>query len=219
MSNAKKKPRLEVMKPEETAPANPIPKPGRDLTKFKSKKAPALANVETLQAALSCMRISDVGDYVRLHPDEAAYWSDEFCFVHVPIVGAPRDTLHLIDEDLAMRFLGPKKIKRFRLALATKPNDRFFLCQVPTQNLENSWNASAIQACQTAKTYWVEVESLRSAGGDSYQTTFAKDVDAFPKPSWPSQSLDKLIDVSFRFIEDENHPGLLRLIGAKPNLA
>ena len=33
------------------------------------------------------------------------YWSPELCFVNVPIKGQKRDTLHLIDEDLAMRYL------------------------------------------------------------------------------------------------------------------
>ena len=38
---------------------------------------------------------------MRLHPDEDAYWSPELCFVNVPIKGQKRDTLHLIDEELA----------------------------------------------------------------------------------------------------------------------
>ena len=75
---------------------------------------------------------------MRLHPDEETYWSHELCFVNVPIKGQKRDTLHLIDEDLAMRYLPSGKIQRFRLALATKPFDVFFLCHVPSRNLTTS---------------------------------------------------------------------------------
>ena len=60
-------------------------------------------------------------DLVRLHPDEENYWSAELCFVDVPIKGQKHNTLHLIDEDLAFRFLEAGEIKRFRLALASKP--------------------------------------------------------------------------------------------------
>ena len=120
-----------------------IAKPsGFDLDKFKSKRGAAMAGVETLQTALPVHRISDAKDFVRLHPDVARYWSSEMCFVNVPIKGERRDTLHLIDEDLAMEFLPPARVKRFRLALASKPWDVFFLCEVPTQNLEDVWNST-----------------------------------------------------------------------------
>jgi hypothetical protein len=54
-----------------------------------------------------------------------------------------------------------------------------------------------------------------------YKIEFAKDDDAFPEPSWPKQKLEELIFVTFtgRMIDHENHPGLLRLIGAKPSLS
>ena len=107
-----------------------IPKPsGFDLNKFKSKRADAIANVDTLQTGLPVSSMSQAKDFVRLHPDEENYWSPELCFVNVPIKGAKRDSSHLIEEALAMRFLPSGKILRFRLALASKPNDLFFLCR------------------------------------------------------------------------------------------
>ena len=139
-----------------------IAKPGTfSLDKFKSRRAPALANVETLLTALPHHSISQAKDFVRLHPDEAAYWSPELCFVNVPSKGSKRDTLHLIDEELAMRHLPAARILRFRLALAAKPNDLFFLCHVPTRNTDNSWNGSNLQACEQAKKLWTAVSSRR----------------------------------------------------------
>jgi hypothetical protein len=200
----------------------PITKPGGfDLNKFKSKHAAAMANVETLQTGLPHNSISQAKDFVRLHPDEESYWSPELCFVNVPIKGQKRDTLHLIDEDLAMRFLPSGRILRFRLALATKPYDVFFLCQVPSQNTDNSWNESNVKACEQAKLLWVQATSRKEEGVESYKVDFSHDVDAFPEPKWPAQSLGELIEKTFagRLIDREDHPGLLRLIGAKQSLS
>src|SRR5262249_15194275 len=175
------------------------------------------ANVETLQTALPHYTISQAKDFVRLHPDETKYWSPELCFVNVPIKGQKNNTLHLIEEELAMRFLPAARILRFRLALATKPNDVFFLCHVPTRNLDNSFNASNLQACEQAKTLWVLVTSRKEEGVDAYKIDVSRDADAFPEPKWPSQTLNELIYATFagRMIVTEDHPGLLRLIGKK----
>ena len=219
--------KVHALPPAEEAPSNGPPtedeamsiaKPSAfSLDRFKSKHAAALANVETLLTALPHHNIAQAKDFVRLHPDEAAYWSSELCFANVPVKGSKRDTLHLIDEDLAMRFLPPARVIRFRLALATKPHDVFFLCHVPTRNEDNTWNASNIRACERAKTQWVQVTSRREEGVDSYKVDAARDIDAFADPTWPTQSLTELVSVTFagRMIEREDHPGLLRLIGAR----
>jgi hypothetical protein len=199
-------------------PAIAIAKPTAfTLDKFKSKRAVALAGVETLQTALPHHSISQAKDFVRLHEDESKYWSSELCFVSVPIKGQTRDTLHLIDEDIAMRYLPSAKVLRFRLALASKPFDNFFLCHVPSRNTDNSWNESNQQACEQAKSRWVQASSRREEGVDAYKIDAARDPDAFPEPNWPKQSLDDLILATFgnRMIASEDHPGLLRLIGAK----
>jgi hypothetical protein len=204
---------------EQVEPEVSIPKPTStfDLNKFKSKRAAAMANVGTLQTALPHHSISQAKDFVRLHPNEETHWSPELCFVNVPIKGQKRDTLHLIDEDLAMRFLPSARIQRFRLALAAKPGDVFFLCHVPTRNLDNSYNSSNVQGCEQARTMWTMLSSRKEEGVDTYKIELARDADAFPPPNWPTQSLNDLIGVTFagRMIESEDHPGLLRLIGAR----
>jgi hypothetical protein len=157
---------------------------------------------------------------VRLCPDDD-YWSDELCFVMVPIKGAKRDSLHLIDEDLAMESLPAGKIMRFRLALAAKPNDGFFLCRIPTRNLDNSWNRDNVAGCERAKKLWTQATSRGEEGVDAYLLQVARDPDAFPEPKWPQQSLSDLIDRAFagRMIDAKDHPALLRLIGAKQSVS
>ena len=120
-----------------------------------------------------------------------------------------------------MQYLPAKRIKRHRLALASKPHDNFFLCIVPSQNLDNSWNATALKACEKAKTLWVQVSSRKEEGVEGYKIDLARDPDAFPDPKWPSRTLEELIEITFRSvtIETDDHPALLRLIGARQNLS
>ena len=195
----------------------PIEKPAETnlLDRFKSKRSPLIAGVETLQTALPHYRISDANDWCRFHPDKANYWSEELCFVNVPIKGQKDGHLHLIDETLAMLHLPSRKIQRFRLALATKPHDVFFLGHVPSQNLDNAWNATNLQGCEEAMQYWTQVTSRKAEGVDGYQISYAKSQNAFPDPKWPSTPLGKLIEVTFanRMVLDEQHPGLKRLLG------
>jgi hypothetical protein len=132
---------LHAITPEDNNDVAPIAKPGKfSLDKFKTKLASTIANVESLLTALPHHNIAQAKDFVRLHPDEAEYWSDELCFVNVPIKGQKRDTLHLITEELAVQFLPAGRILRFRLALAAKPFEVFFLCHIPTRNPDNSFN-------------------------------------------------------------------------------
>jgi hypothetical protein len=195
-----------------------IAKPGEfSLDKFKSKRSSTIAGVQTLLTALPHHTISAAKDWVRLHPNEEAYWSPEFCFVNVPIKGQKRDTMHLIEEELAVRHLPSGRIIRHRLALATKPYDVFFLCEVPTQNLDNAWNDTNLQACLKAKELWTQATSRRDEGVDGYDVKFTWDKDPFPEPNWPTQKLEELIFATFsgRMIDREDHAGLHRLIGAK----
>jgi hypothetical protein len=189
--------------------------------KFKSKNGPTISGVQTLLMALPVLKIGDVGDFARLHPSEDEYWTPEMCFVSVPIKGAKRDMLHLIDDDLAVQYLPAKKIRRHRLALACKPHDVFFFCIVPSQNLDNPWNEQALKGCHQAQTRWVEALSRKAENVDGYEIKPAIDQDAFPAPNWPSRSLDELLEVTFKEanIDYDRHPALLRLIGAKQDLA
>ena len=88
--------------------------------------------------------------------------------------------LHLIDEEIAMQYLPAKKIKRQRLALASKPHDVFFFCIVPSQNLDNSWNATALKACEKAKTLWVQVSSRKEEGVEGYKIDLRATQMPFP---------------------------------------
>lgn len=207
------------MTEKEQVPQLKIVKPGF-MEKFKSKRPPSIDGIETLLSPLKLMRIADVNDWTRLHPSEDDYWTCELCFVSVPVKGEKRDMLHLIDEELAMKHLPSKKIKRQRLALASKPFDNFFFCIVPSQNLDNSWNQTAVVACEKGKTVWIQATSRAAEGVESYQVKMAHDPDAFPDPKWPSRPLEDLIEITFRNanIDTLDHPAMHRLLGMRPDL-
>ena len=213
--------KVEAPTPEAENSTSIVKPDGFNLDKFKAKQPATIANVETLQSPLPVHNMAAAKDFVRLHPDEENYWSPELCFVDVPVKGQKHTTLHLIDEDLALEFLEAGEIKRFRLALASKPNDVFFLCAVPTQNLDNSWNDTNLEACEKAKTSWTLVISRKVEGVENYKIKSAKNPRAFDDPKWPTQSLGELITRAFagRMIETEDHPALLRKIGALQSLS
>jgi hypothetical protein len=202
--------------PEVTSIKKPADK--LSLDKFKSKKEPA-AQVATLPTELPILKIADAKDYVRLHPDVDNYWSPELCFVNVPIKGQKKDTLHLIDEDLALKYIPPGRIQRFRLALATKPDDVLFLCQIPSRNLDNEWNKAALKGIEQAKTLWTMVTSRKEEGVETYKITGSEDEDGFHEPTWPigEQTLEDIILTRLCgfCIDKADHPGLLRLRGKK----
>ena len=167
----------------EKAPLKIVKPTAGFMEKFRSKRPPTIAGVETVLTALPILRLGDVRDWFRLHPEEENYWSPELCFVTVPIKGIKKGVLHLIDEEIAVAVPASRQIMRRRLVLASKPHDVFFLCIVPSQNLDNSWNATALEACERAKTTWVKVSSRRDEGVDEYFTERSRDADAFPTRS------------------------------------
>ncbi len=218
MANGKSKARVRLVKDE--SELNILKPPATNkLDRFKSKAPVTSSGVEQLLGALPHHNISQAKDFVRLH---RTAWSDEYCLVDVPIKGVKKGTLHLIDEEIAERAsLAKGKILRLRFALASKPHDIFFLCHIPSTNLDNGWNVSALEACEKAKDVWVQVVSQKSEGFERYKTDVAKDADAFPEPKWPSQSIEDLIDVTFTGcqIDHDEHPALLRLIGRKQSVS
>ena len=215
---AGRKQRTERNRTEKTASRSP--NPANSLEKFKSKRARPLGGVETLLTALPILKIGDVQDFARLHPSEEDYWSPELCFVSVPIKGVKNDMLHLIDEEIAVEYLPAKKIKRQRLALATKPHDVFFFCIVPSQNLDNSWNERRSRLASWPRRRGCRRHRARPKASTATRSITRGTKMPFPPPKWPSRTLDELLEVTFRNanIDTDKHPGLLRLIGAKPDL-
>jgi hypothetical protein len=209
----------DAAKPEEVS----IPKPDAEskMARFKSKNL-GREKVATQIAGLPHYAVPEAKDWVRLHPDEENFWSEELCFVSIPVPGQKRDMLHLIDTDLAGE-LPSGKVTRFRLALASKPNDVFFLAHIPSQNLDNNWNKTNIQGCEQSKTVWTQLTSRKEEGVEGYDISMSeaekKGRKPFPDPNWEKVAKGKTIfDLMLaafagRTMTDKTHPAWLRLIG------
>ena len=196
-----------------------IPKPAAfDLDQFACD-GPAMG-VKRLPMALPVRKFSDLRDFGRLHPDDA-YWSKPLALVGIPVKGQRHKVPHLIRSDLAEKHLPARLINRRRLALGTDPEGKLFLCEVPCDNLDNAWNKSNLDACEYAKTRWVRADSKNDVGLEGYEISFPLSTKAFREPEWPAQPLSELIGIAFkdRAIMSDDHPALLRLIGAEQQQA
>ena len=198
-----------------------IPKPDTfDLDQFTVTES--IASVQRMPMALPVKKLSDVGDFVRLHPDDrppkdGGYWSEPLAFVDVPVKGQTRKTRHLIRPDLAAKHLPAKLVKYCRLALGVDPEGKHFLCEVPCENLDNIWNKSNLEACEIAKTQWIRADSQNKDGLEGYQHSFPLSTRRFKEPEWTTQPMAEIIGTAYtgRAIIIADHPALLRLIGAE----
>jgi hypothetical protein len=202
------------------AELTPVEKPDdatAALSKFKSKPS-GKPSATVKMDKLDIRRLSESKDYVRLSPLDQ-HWSDEMCFTSVPVDGA-EPVLHLIIEGLADTYLSDKDIERFRVALASGAvPGSWFLCKVPSQNLTNSFNLTALDGCNEAKHKWLKAVSLKKSKGiDRYSIKHAEDQDFAPAPDFAS--MPNVYEILFaRFdglrIEVPDSPALLRLRGKK----
>jgi len=198
-----------------------IPKPDTfDLDQFTVTES--IASVQRMPMALPVKKLSDVGDFVRLHPDDrppkdGGYWSEPLAFVDVPVKGQAKKTRHLIRPDLAAKDLPAKLVKYCRLALGVDPEGKHFLCEVPCENLDNIWNSSNLEACKLAKTQWIRADSQNKDGLEGYQHSLPRSERRFKEPEWTTQPMAEIIGTAYtgRTIITTEHPALLRLIGAE----
>jgi hypothetical protein len=138
--------------------------------------------------------------------------------------GVKKEQLHIIDEELATDKLEEAQIIRMRLALASKPDGKLFLAVVPSENLDNVWNSTHLDAIRLAQKFWVMAVSKSKTGEEGYSTTLAKSQNH--ALNWGKRDLMTHIERTFKgkFIMPDGgehgskHPAFLRKIGADQDL-
>jgi hypothetical protein len=208
----------------DTPPTEPIAQPDDelDISRFSADDPykPEMSGVRTVLQRLDMLTLSDARDWV-LVCDNPAYITPPLMFISVPVQGQKHNAVHLIDKAVALRNCDDREIEQYRLVLAARPHDRFFLAKVPCANLENSWNESMLRAVEYAKQRWCKVLSQRAQGHDRYATKDVRDNRSPPPgpygvPNWPTQTMGQIMKATFTDpVLDDNHPALLRLVGGK----
>ena len=184
---------------ETEATATTITKPGAfTLDRFKTKRAAAMANVETLLTALPHHSIAQAKDFVRLHPDEDAYWSPELCFVDRADQGA--EARHLAPDRRGTRRALPAERQDSALpsGAGDKPYDVFFLVPRPDTQRGQHLEREQHRGLRAGKDAMDAGDEPSRGGRRGYKIDVARDPDAFPQPKWPTQSLDELIERHLR---------------------
>ncbi len=104
----------------------------------------------------------------------------------------------------------PGEITGINLRVAINRMGQIFIWPL-SYDTSNSWNQSALQGAEQAKTHWVRLKSNKDEG--KYQIMVAK--GELPDPIWPDFDLGEMITLAFgdRIIADLNHPVLQKLRG------
>ena len=143
-----------------------------DLSKFKSKQAATVANVETLPSALPVHNMAAAKDFVRLHPNEAEYWSDELCFVRRADQGP--EAQHAAPDQ---RRLGAavSRSRRDHSASVSRSQPSPMTCSFSAKCRRKIWTTAGtitnLEGCEKAKTLWTKATSRKSEGVESYKIT------------------------------------------------
>ncbi len=202
---------------------NGIAKPSKfSLADFRTEQNPKATGIEPTCPALPMMRLADVKDFFVLHPHDS-YWSNEVALIQVPTKGSTESTQHLILDGIVKKYSDQlqARVKYCQIVLGAKPDNVFFLGLIPTRNLDNTFNASAIRAAVQAKSgIWTTVTSRKSEGHDDYFIGKAQEGGAFLETKWPTFSLDEIVEVTVgdKFITTDEHSSLDRLLGRRGKL-
>ena len=201
---------------ETEATATTITKPGGfTLDRFKTKRAAAIANVETLLTALPHLRIAQAKDFVRLHPNEDDYWSPELCFVNVPIKGQKHDTLHLIDEDSPYATCRARRFSASGWRWRRSP--RYSSCPTSrhgTSTTRGTRPNRGLRAGEDAMGAGHQSDARRTSTATRSTCPRPRRLPTAEVADAAARRTDRATFAG-RMIDREDHPGLLRLIGAR----
>lgn len=119
------------------------------------------------------------------------------------------NVLYLVDPEFYYIF-GNRLIFR-TLFLAVNSQGVVFWWPVNTDNLENSWCSSALEAVQEARKGWIRIEANRGAGAYDYYIP----AGVIPEPVWPDEDPNTLLERAFtgRIIDRQDHPIIQHILG------
>jgi hypothetical protein len=145
--------------------------------------------------------------FVRVHPDPA--WCLPGALLLDRVDG--KETF-IVDPSLHAEVAAVAKVKILYTAITRQ--GVLFVWPVGLAGPEgrsNSWNDSAQQAAEMAKTKWVRVNANMPLG--AYDISVPR--GDLPEPEWPDLTFERILELAFRdrFIDSVIHPVLKQLRG------
>jgi hypothetical protein len=150
--------------------------------------------------------------YVRTYHDRS-WWKDIYVFEHKGADG--KKLLYLVSGALRQLEELEGKVKKKRMVPYITMTGAIGLWPIGIEAADNPWVASAMRACEEARTTWTMVVSRREIGQNKARPANKKHAD----PVWPKLTFGEMIDLAFlpeRRITPENyrtHPVMCKIRG------
>jgi len=153
------------------------------------------------------VRKPDVLSFVRTHPNPAMSLVGALMLERV----GGRETF-LVDPALYTELATVAKLRILHLAISRQGT--IFIWPVGMAGADgrsNSWNDSAQQAAEMARTKWLRVVANMALGAYDIFVPLAE----LPDPEWPDLTFERILEIAFRdhFIDSADHPVLKQLRG------
>ena len=142
--------------------------------------------------------------------------------MNVPIKGQKHNTLHLIDEDLALQFLEAGEIKRFRLALASQARtmcSSFAKSQRKTSIIVGTF--PIWRRARKPRRFGRKPPAEKAKAWRATKLRLPETLESFQPPNLADAIAWRTYRARLRRPHDRDgdHPALLRKIGAKQSLS
>jgi hypothetical protein len=128
--------------------------------------------------------------YIRTYPDRS-WWRDLYAFEHKGADG--KKSIYLVAKPLRQLEELEGKVRRKRMVPYITLTGAIGLWPIGIEAADNSWVASAMRACECARTTWTMVVSRRGIGENKARPANGK----HPDPVWPELTFDQMIDLAF----------------------
>ncbi|MGL6226380.1 MAG: hypothetical protein ACRC10_07110 [Thermoguttaceae bacterium] len=194
----------------ELAPSIPTPTPQAEtLFKLEDLRVPqnyiAEAAVEEVPGPIPC-RKPNKNEFFQVR-------SGDDCQTTVAVIEDPddRQVLWLITSGLLDSLDEEVSLVNLRLAINRAGVLFLWPLKLSKEGRSNTWNDSALQGAEKAKTHWVKLASNREA--NQYIAKYS--TGSLSDPTWPEITLLDAVNRAFlgRIVTTLDHPFLLRLRG------
>ncbi len=145
-------------------------------------------------------------EFIRVHPD--ANW----CLETAILEDKENRETYLVDADIWPEIPGETIPKVLYTTVNRHGTVKLWPIKLPEEDGSlDSWNRSALDAAERAKTKWIRVVADMNLSGYAVWEA-ASDLE---DPEWPSLSFEEILKIAFKdhFIDHLDHPVMRRLRG------